>query len=406
MFKLKTNEEIGIYLKEIILTKYKSQRQFCIMYLKLQNGQVDLDNENIRKMTNRVSQILKGIKGIQTYDLPIFSQLLELSCEQILTAGEICKPISNRKTNYNIAFSNYRCDWEEYINREDCIAAYADEFGKTVVDYAIEFKNYGLIKFLIENEYINFASNNKGSFEYWANTTIKERPYEHKTLEDEMYENKLLRTQIISLALENNDYTVLDEMRAREIPSLMQISYFNLDVDFNAYYDAEFLDAILNSNKNVITYFCEEYSIETINNIENKWLFPFINKLIEKAVSTKNRYTNELLDVSIKRNEEALQKLKKNIFKVAKEIKNEYGKNMAFIDIIEKHVLNDYRISTDKTIISFNAYYRFIEDIERFITNIIYVNVISEDSNIQSKIDKLNDLHTKIINLKDHLFNN
>ena len=47
--------------------------------------------------------------------------------------------------------------WEEYLSREDCIAAYADEFGKTVVDYAIEFKNYDFIKYLVDHDYITLV---------------------------------------------------------------------------------------------------------------------------------------------------------------------------------------------------------------------------------------------------------
>ena len=138
MFELKTNEEIGAYLKKLILSKYPSCRQFCIAYIDLtidfSDDPQDLRSDEIRKLTNRLSQILKGKKGIQTYDLPIFSELLGVSCEQMLSAGAVCKPITNRRTNYNIAFSTDERDWIEYINREDCIASYADEFGKTVVD--------------------------------------------------------------------------------------------------------------------------------------------------------------------------------------------------------------------------------------------------------------------------------
>ena len=82
----------------------------------------------------------------------------------MLSAGAVCKPITNRRTNYNIAFSTDERDWIEYINREDCIASYADEFGKTVVDYAIEFKNYGFIRFLIKNGYITLISDVLGWF--------------------------------------------------------------------------------------------------------------------------------------------------------------------------------------------------------------------------------------------------
>ena len=183
MFELKTNEEIGAYLKKLILSKYPSCRQFCVAYIDLtvdfSNDPQDLRSDEIRKLTNRLSQILKGKKSIQTYDLPIFSKLLDVSCEQMLSAGAVCKPITNRRTNYNIAFSKDECDWIEYINREDCIASYADEYGKTVVDYAIEFKNYGFIKFLIENGFITLISDEKGyvDFNFGASTSLKVRPY-------------------------------------------------------------------------------------------------------------------------------------------------------------------------------------------------------------------------------------
>ena len=95
MFELKSNMEIGAYLKEVILSKYPSCRQFCVAYvdltLDLQDDPNDMRSDEIRKLTNRLSQILKGVKAIQTYDLPVFSELLGISCEEILTAGAVCK---------------------------------------------------------------------------------------------------------------------------------------------------------------------------------------------------------------------------------------------------------------------------------------------------------------------------
>lgn len=244
MFELKTNEEIGAYLKKLILSKYPSCRQFCVEYIDLtmdfSDDPQDQRSEEIRKLTNRLSQILKGKKSIQTYDLPIFSELLDVSCEQMLSAGAVTKPITNRRTNYNIAFSTDERDWVEYINREDCIASYADEFGKTVVDYAIELKNYGFIRFLIENGYITLVYDDKrcDDLNFGARTTLKVRPYEARTFHRELCENKILRTQIISLALENNDYDVLHEMRAREFPPQLMMNYLSLEgVKFDEYYD-------------------------------------------------------------------------------------------------------------------------------------------------------------------------
>lgn len=315
MFELKTNKEIGNYLKKIILSKYDSQRKFCIDYVNKLNYPEEIMSDEIRKMTNRLSQILKGDKAIQTHDLPIFSELLGISCEQILSAGACCTPISNRKTNYNIAFSKDKHEWEEYVRREDCIFSYGDEFGKTVVDYALEFKNYGFIKFLIENEYITLVSTDPRytNMEFGANTKFEVRKYDYtNTLENELYENKKLRTQIISLALENNDYNVLDNMKAREIPPQSQVTIYNLNVDcdFESYYDDNFIDSILNSNKQVIEYFCEEYEVNTFNQSNGIWLFPFIDRLIERVVETNNKYTDKILDTCINHNRNTFQKLK------------------------------------------------------------------------------------------------
>lgn len=409
MFELKTNEEIGAYLKKLILSKYPSCRQFCVAYIDLtldfSDDPQDLRSDEIRKLTNRLSQILKGKKRIQTYDLPIFSELLDVSCEQMLSAGAVCAPITNRRTNYNIAFSTDERDWIEYINREDCIASYADEFGKTVVDYAIEFNNYGFIKFLIENGYITLVSDNKryADFNFGADTTLKLRPYEAGTLEDELYDNKILRTQIISLALENNDYDVLDEMRAREFPPQLSMTTMpSTNIRFDDYYDEGYIEAILHSKSRAIQYFCEEYYVKSRwPNGEFLWIFPFMDKLIIRAVQENSSRAITLLDAAIKHNEETYNNLKKSILYVAKRAKEDFRSNVGFREVIAD-VLRDYHISEEKNVISFSPYW-LRGDVKAIATNIICADVKSEKPETQSKIDKLNELYSKIINIKDHL---
>ena len=409
MFELKTNEEIGAYLKKLILSKYPSCRRFCVAYIDLtldfSDDPQDLRSDEIRKLTNRLSQILKGKKRIQTYDLPIFSELLDVSCEQMLSAGAVCAPITNRRTNYNIAFSTDERDWIEYINREDCIASYADEFGKTVVDYAIEFNNYGFIKFLIENGYITLVSDNKryADFNFGADTTLKLRPYEAGTLEDELYDNKILRTQIISLALENNDYDVLDEMRAREFPPQLSMTTMpSTNIRFDDYYDEGYIEAILHSKSRAIQYFCEEYYVKSRwPNGEFLWIFPFMDKLIIRAVQENSSRAITLLDAAIKHNEETYNNLKKSILYVAKRAKEDFRSNVGFREVIAD-VLRDYHISEEKNVISFSPYW-LRGDVKAIATNIICADVKSEKPETQSKIDKLNELYSKIINIKDHL---
>ena len=148
MFKVKSNEEIGAYLKNIIDEKYESVRKFCKEFLL--ETDVEQSPENIRKMQNKISQILKGKKGVQTYDLPIFCKLLDKSCEAILSAGEVFVPEVNRMTNYLIAFSKDENEWKKFMSRENSLIFKTDEYGKNVIDYALEFKNYEII-YLKEN---------------------------------------------------------------------------------------------------------------------------------------------------------------------------------------------------------------------------------------------------------------
>lgn len=56
-----------------------------------------------------------------------------------------------------MAFSRNPKEWEAYMNREDNLFLNYDEYGKSVVDYALEFKNYDFIKFLMEMDIWNLT---------------------------------------------------------------------------------------------------------------------------------------------------------------------------------------------------------------------------------------------------------
>ncbi len=159
MIQLKSNKQIGEYLKKQIESRFSKQADFCRGYLR-EIG-VEATNEEIRKQANRLSQILKGDKGIQITDLPIYSELLGLSCEQILSAGEALIPKNNRPSNYLIAMSNDQAEWEQYVEREDKLILNCDEYNKTAIDYALEFGNYRFLKFMLDKEYIWFVDERK-----------------------------------------------------------------------------------------------------------------------------------------------------------------------------------------------------------------------------------------------------
>jgi hypothetical protein len=139
------NQEIGTYISGLIEREFKSARQFCIAYLQ-KNGFSEPGREDIQKMANRLSQIIKGAKAIQIHDLPTFSELLHVSFEQILSAGKCGKP-KNRMTNYTVAQSHSKAEWTAYIEEKDNPIFNPDEYGKTVLEYAIMFGNYDFLKF-------------------------------------------------------------------------------------------------------------------------------------------------------------------------------------------------------------------------------------------------------------------
>lgn len=146
------SKEIGTYISALIKENFNSDRDFCRAYLEA--GQGELNEDNIKNMANRISQIKNGKKWIQTYDLPIFSQLLGVSHEEILSAGRCDTSKNSRITNYTVAQSKDPEKWISYIERKEKPILNPDEFGKTVLDYAIEFENYDFIKFLMDEGYI------------------------------------------------------------------------------------------------------------------------------------------------------------------------------------------------------------------------------------------------------------
>ena len=244
MFKLADNKEIGVYLKSAIDKKYESVRQFGKACLEEKN--IPTDNESLRNMSNRLSQILNGKKGIQLEDLPVLSKLLEMSCEEILSAGKCFAVTSNHLTNYYIATTKDKNEWDEYIKREDNLILNGDEYGKTVIDYALEFKNYAFMKYLVDNRYIWFVGTDNVDlwcYNFGAGTNIERNPMLMRNmslLDSKMNERYELRLKMITLAIELGDTKMLTELRAREIPTLYQVClYSNQPVEIEKYFDEE-----------------------------------------------------------------------------------------------------------------------------------------------------------------------
>ena len=408
MFELADNEKIGIYLKEKIGEKFEKQRHFCKRYLECEGK--ELNDDEIRKMQNRLIQIIKGNKSIQIYDLPIFCELLDVTCEEILSAGENFAESSKRMTNYSIAFSNDENEWLKYINREDKLILNSDEYGNTVIDYAIRFKNYKFLKFLIEKGFIWFDCGdcNKYALTFGAGTSIKKRKFAgiDDALQYDLATEDELRKEIIALAVQNKDIDILDKMRARELPTLyveahyLSGSYPNI----KKYYNKNLVNSIIEADYEIIDYFTDEFEI--IDHVKYKdkskrfhtFMFPFISDVVNGLINNNSSFTEIALKKIILHNQKTYDLLidlidnciATNLDRCNFEHTEYYEKEIT--KSVLKHL--DYN---DGNIVSFSD----TLNTKGIITNIVYVDAESSNPLINHLIGEINKLFDMIVNIKN-----
>lgn len=405
MFRTASNVEIGKHLSELIDRKFKSTRYFCEEYLKLENPENPKpEKDEIANKANKLSQIRQGKAGIQLEDLGYFSELLDVSCEEILSAKE--HPASNeyRYTNYNFALSDSEEYWEHFIHLDDRIILNADEYGMTVIDYAIKFKNYNLLKYLIDNKYIWFVDENKNDFSvtFRAGTSIKYKSVKTYDLSSQLEFTDTLRTDMAALAMENHDFKMLEYLHARETPDL----YFaglavSTSYTYKENYNENMVKQIVNADSEVIDYFTKSF---TIKNKDQKltYIFPYTKQLIEKMIECNSKNTALALTNAIKHNKRALKSLSKMVTEQFDSYDRSYfteetayktaTKWFDMLDVgnfFTYHIANIYPIKENKK----NKYFMMK-------TNIVHIDAHSDNPEINARIDELNEIFTDITELK------
>lgn len=398
---LTNNVEIGKYLGDLIKnSKYKNDRQFCIAYLTLRDGEVNPDD--IQKMQNRICQIKNGKKGIQIEDLPIFSKLLEVSIESILSAGIVHAPVPNRKTNYSIAFSKDPAEWEAYIQREDKLILNPDEYNKTAIDYALEAGNYLFLKYLMEKGYIWFVGDNRE--DYWigfgAGTSIKRREVRFLDILDARMESQDdLRFKMIALAVRDNDLKMLSDLHAREIPILYTINpiqYWVLNDKLlpSSRNVEHMINSIAASENTIISYFFEEFEIEAkFTSMRNIFIFPYAGQILDVLISSKRiSKSKRFLEKAIEHNKKVQKKLQELVDKSKSSCKEFYSidSNNNYHDeaYFRREVWSNYYFHPENGFISYYMPIHY-KNHTGFITNVINVTGSSTDTEVQFLIDEL-----------------
>lgn len=396
------NQKIGAYISGLIEREFKSARQFCRAYLQT-NGINEPDREDIQKMANRLSQIKKGTKAIQIYDLPIFSELLNVSFEQILSAGKCGEPKNNRMTNYTVAQSHNEAEWSAYIEKKDKPILNPDEYGKTVLEYAIMFGNYDFLKFLINKNYIWFDSRKDKDYimTFGAGTNIQRIKFEEhdngvfirkpdmNDLQYKIATEDQLRMYIISFAADHNDISMLKKLRAREIPELYYKAHYLCCTcpNFDVHYDKNMVSHIAKSSDKVLNYFTDPFEIRDEirykdgSNRKHIFVFPYISQLLDMLIENNSSFLKTALEKSIVHNESTREKLKLLI-------KESINNGCYYEDYWKKEVV----FHENGNIVHF----RDTLAVAGIITNIARTTKESANSQINQLIKKLNDSYNGI----------
>lgn len=396
------NQKIGSYISGLIEREFDSARQFCSEYLQKRDGNKPT-REAIQNMANRLSQMKNGAKSIQIEDLPIFSELLHVSFEQILSAGECGKPKSNRMTNYTIAQSHDESEWIAYIGEKDKPILNPDEYGKTILEYAIMFGNYGLLKFLINKNYIWFDSRKDNDYvmTFGAGTNIQRIKFEEcdngvfirkpdmNDLQYKLATEDQLRMYIISFAADHNDLPMLEKLRAREIPELYyKAHYLSCSCpDFDIHYDKSMVSHIAKSSDKVLDYFTDCFEIRDRirykdgSSRKHTFVFPYISQLLDMLIENNSTFLKTALEKSIEHNEDTWEKLKALI-------KESVDDGCYHGDYWKKEV--DFHENGNI------VHFRDTFAVTGIITNIAKTTKKSSDSQINELINKLNDSYNRI----------
>lgn len=411
------NETIGIHLADLIQQNgYKSDRQFAIQFLKTRDNTNDLDPSDIQNMQNRLCQIKKGKKGIQIEDLPILSELLGVSIENILSSGTAHSPISNRVTNYSIAHCDDRKQWEEYVKREDKLILNPDEYGKNVLEYALEANNYEFLKFLMDKEYIWFTSENPADcyLGFGAGTSIERRnPMLTDNLDSWMKYQDDLRFKMISLAIEAKDFDMLDRLHAREVPIFQTVDINGIrrlqDVEFPLTSNVKYMiRSIINSDNTTLSYFFSEFEITPDRSKKAyTYFFPYAGTVLEGLVKKDKQKATRFLEKAISHNKNVIKMLTTAVESCREDLKSYYDS----LDSTSRTITTDnpYRQQEiNKVIYNYyfplpaNGFITYMANLESgmdgFVTNAVRTNARSKDDNLQFLIDELNQTYEKIMN--------
>ena len=333
MFSLEEdNRKIGRYLSERIKEKgFKSNRDFVRAYL--DKTGVPTGGEEEQRMANRLSQMLNGNKGIQIYDLPVFTELLGISCEELLSAGRCFAASVNHLTNYSVALSDDESVWKAYAEEPDEPILNLDEYGKNIIEYALDFENYRLLSYLTKEGYIYFVGPDEKDYACNFGAGVKIKRLSDSQPRDllicRMGEDQSLRLRLLALAAERGDLDMLAKLHAREIPAFYQASAKGWTTPAEAesqmqmrgneelrkakqLAEENLLDSVAAAFEKLPAYFAEEFEVKNSFGEVHRFMYPRLPELAARLLEKKEEEgARVLLKSAVEHNRNTYENLQK-----------------------------------------------------------------------------------------------
>ena len=426
MFRLAEQKEMGTYIENKVLKMYKNKTDFVRAYLKLLDGS-DEDSSRVVNMANRLSKICKGEYSIQVYDLPIFSELLDISIENLLTSGRYEEANRSHFCNYMIAKSPNKELWKEYINKYPKQLNHLDEFGKSILDYVIEFDNYDLLNYFLDENLLVFEEIKKHEMpknfmelSYRPSCVLLERQetgtMDAKLMLSVYHQEDDLRNIYIRLAILHNDVKRLKKMNANKIswfydifPGITEYTMNSGLYDSTYYDDERILDALTHASDDVINYFLEDVIQESIQKqhpVKYTYKYFGLSKLADLMIAMHHPRTKDVLETCLAHNEmilDGIDCIEKKLLAIdEKIIRESYDESVYTKEFIEeqcKYGLEKRVHYIEKgSLVSVNIFAKRSIDIDNFVTNIMHIQNHSDDQELEVFIEKINDCFENVIN--------
>ena len=412
MFQVKSNAEIGDYLDRLVTNSaYGSMRQFGRACLKLMNPNPEYEPgvEELKNRSTKMWEIKTGRKGITMDDLPIFTHLLGVTCEELLSAGEYIVPSADHMTLRQFAASREKSVWDTFVKREDKVLLNCDEFGKTVVEYALESKNYELLKYLMEQGIIWFVGPDSKEYvtTFYGGACIGQSDPTRNSLTYEMRDplpeknSDRLRRQMIRLAIEHKDLKMLEELKAREIPTMYLLTTPGVIVPRrDQFQDDEMIRLIADSDDSIINYFSEEFAVQQRypSPRMNTYMFPYIGRVAELMIQQEHPLAGTVVERCAEHNRKFLQQIKdtinKDITNNAAWYQDVYkkGRRLCNQELYQRGVEEMKFMAKEEFFNFWNVNLK-----EGGVTNLVSINCKSEDLRISSQIFLINDAYDEIM---------